>query len=368
MPSNPYQYSGNGQGFLTDYSGFDAAGSAFKGFADAYASAQDRQMKRQEQQAQIEALRTKMEREQDQTDIDLIKQGIRKGPSGFEEAPLSPREKSANQLKAITGGARESEFTDEAGNPIYEPNPDYWRIQNVHNQQGNKDRVFDLQQKKFGLQQVKFGEQQSQNAIKAGQAFDNDELIKKYQISKDGLDRARGLLHGKVPLTAKNLAIVQQDVIDAMTKGSQSSEGKVNREMQDVFVGKWNNLMAEVGNFGENNDIRTQAPGLAKQIGGLIEEVDAAVSKNMDARYARLKGTYGQSSNQKLNRTVDEKTKGLVAPGLVGGGMVKEAAPSAPAEPQAKAQDPKITQFAKSSNIDYQTAEKILKARGYGAK
>ncbi len=71
-------YTGNGAGFLTDYSGLAAAGSAFQGFADSYQKAQDSQMKRQEHEAQMEALKAKMQREADQSEIETAKAGYSK--------------------------------------------------------------------------------------------------------------------------------------------------------------------------------------------------------------------------------------------------------------------------------------------------
>lgn len=370
MAGNPYTYSGRGEGFLEDYSGLAGAGSAFESFVNAYQTAEDRKFKKQESMAQLEALKTRLAREAEHAAIDAASKGYRINPitKQAEDAPLGPRERTSNQLKAIAGGARESGFTDDAGNDIYEPNPDYWRIQNVHNQQANKDRTYDLQKDRLGLMQNRFSEVQSQNAIKAGKEIEGDELIKNYQKSRDSLDRGRQLLNGKVPLTYNNLNVVQQDIIDAMTKGSQSSEGKVNREMQHSWIGKWNDLRARAGNYGENNDIRKQDPGLAQQISGLLEEVDSSVAKNMAARYARVRTNYGQSSNPKVKRTIEEKDKafepdGKVQQGLVGQTPLEKAASTAP---PAQAKDPKIEQFAKANNLDYATAQGILRKRGYG--
>src|SRR6185503_12125820 len=98
MP-NPYEYRGNGQGFLTDYSGLAAAGSAFQGFASAYQDAQDRSQKRLEQAAQIEALKAKADRDKFQNQIDAANQGYKQGPNGeLQETALSPKVQGQNQL------------------------------------------------------------------------------------------------------------------------------------------------------------------------------------------------------------------------------------------------------------------------------
>ncbi len=116
-------YTGNGAGFLTDYSNLAAAGSAFQGFADSYQKAQDSQMKRQEHEAQMEAVKSKMQREKDQSELDMMKQGVKRGASGLEEIPLSPRQRSDNLLK-VAGEGNKITSTDEMGNPTaigYDP-------------------------------------------------------------------------------------------------------------------------------------------------------------------------------------------------------------------------------------------------------
>ncbi len=110
--------------FLQDYSNLGAAGSAFEGFAKGYSDAQDRKMKQLEMQAQTEALKSKMQRDQDTDQLNAIKEGYTKNASGqFEEAPLSPRQRSANQLKMFGEGAQATGF-DENGNPTgYKADP-----------------------------------------------------------------------------------------------------------------------------------------------------------------------------------------------------------------------------------------------------
>lgn len=104
--ANPYQYQGNGQGFLSDYSGLAAAGSAFDAFAKSYGDAQDKSLKRQETQAQMEALKSKMAREADQSKIEALKSGYQKNASGeFEEVPMTDRQSLEHNAKFFGEGA-----------------------------------------------------------------------------------------------------------------------------------------------------------------------------------------------------------------------------------------------------------------------
>lgn len=95
---NPYQYSGSGQGFLTDYSSLAGAGSAFESFAKSFGQAQ-------EASAQREALKTKMQREKDQTAIEALKGGYESdGAGGFREAKMTQRQRDAAGLAASEKG------------------------------------------------------------------------------------------------------------------------------------------------------------------------------------------------------------------------------------------------------------------------
>ncbi len=104
--------------FVNDYSNLAGAGAAFNSFAEAYERAQDSQSKRQEMQARMESEKTKAQREADQTAISARVAGLQKNATNgnYEEAPLSPKERSANMLKAFGEGAMPT-GTDEQGNP-----------------------------------------------------------------------------------------------------------------------------------------------------------------------------------------------------------------------------------------------------------
>jgi hypothetical protein len=112
--------------FLEDYSGLAAAGSAFNGFADAYARAQDREMKRMETAAQIEATRQKIQREKDQSDIDMVKQHMtrNKETGAMEQTAMTPRDQAVMDLDAGKAGYKAAS-RDELGYPTkfeYDPN------------------------------------------------------------------------------------------------------------------------------------------------------------------------------------------------------------------------------------------------------
>jgi hypothetical protein len=109
-------YGPYNDGFLTDYSGIAAAGSAFKGFAQGLEDADDRRMKKQEFDAKMKADQTRAEREALQQQLDMRKSGYMKSADGtLVEAPLSPGEREKHLLTAFGEGAKPT-GTDDNGN------------------------------------------------------------------------------------------------------------------------------------------------------------------------------------------------------------------------------------------------------------
>lgn len=355
--------------FLVDYSNLAGAGSAFQGFAQGYQNAQDQKMKRQEMQSKMDAQKAQMDREADQTAIQAKLAGLQKTSAGqFEEGPMGPAAQGKQKLDVFKAGGKAT--TDANGNiQNISVDPESLNMLKIQNQVNQKNTTLGLQKERLNLMQNRFGETQSQNAAKAGKDIEEDPVNREAATARQSLSRGKSLLDGKSPLTYNNLNAVQQDVISGMTKGGQSSEGKVNREMQESWIGRWNNLKAKAGNYGEDNDIRTQDPGLYKQIQSLLNEVDTSIAKNMAARTKSLASSYSQTSNKKQRAVVDQKVKqydvpaeppGLVGQGLVGQqGLVSGAPPQqAPAAAHPEANQAAQWAQANIKNPDKNTAAK----------
>lgn len=355
--------------FVNDYSGLAAAGAGFQSFADAFERAKDSQAKRQEMEARMSAEKAKAERDADEAAIKMKVAGLRKNASGeMEDAPMGPGAQGKQKLDVFKAGGN-GEYDENGNLTNVTVNPDSMNMLRAQSLSDQRDSTRNFQQRRIGLQEARFGEQQSQNAAHAGHQIESDSVMKDMVNARQSLSRGRGLLDGKNPLTYNNLSAVQMDVIAGMTKGGQTSEGKVNREMQESWIGKWNNAMAKAGKYGEGNDIRTQDPGLYNQIKGLLEEVDHSIANNMSDRTKALASSYSQTSNKKVRATVDQKVKQYSAPeepqGLVSGqGLVKPGLVNG--EGGAPQQDPNVIDYAKQNNLDYAHALKILMDRGYG--
>lgn len=353
--------------YVNDQSGLGALAAGIQGFSDAFVKGRDLKYKDMEREAQLAAMKSKLERDKFADAVSAHKERINYDPSTntITDLPETPREQNAAMLSGKEKGINVA-YDDEGKRSLtYDPNSPQMVAARTRQ---------DLGGQRLDIQRQRLGNTLDTTASKTGRDIEEDSIMKDLTNSKQSLARGKSLLNGKQPLTYNNLNAVQQDVINAMTKGSQSSEGKVNREMQESWIGRWNNVMAKSGKYGPNNDIRKQDPGLYKQIQGLLQEVDSSISQNMATRFNNLASSYGESSNEKVKNVINKKRaqyapeqapEGLVQsqPGLVGAqpGLVQQDA-----GPQSTGQDQNIVNYAKSNGLDYSHAEAILRARGYG--
>lgn len=77
----------------------------------------------------------------------------------------------------------------------------------------------ELQKEKIALGKQRIANAESHSASDAGKQFDTDTILKTSTNTSNSLDRALSMLTGKATLTAKNMAIAQQDMINAMAPG-----------------------------------------------------------------------------------------------------------------------------------------------------
>ena len=91
--------------FLKDYSGIAAAGAGFNSFAQAYQDAQDRQTKRAESQAKMQAMSAQMDREATDQAIKAKAQGLQvNGPGNVTDAPATARQKGQTIMEGAKAG------------------------------------------------------------------------------------------------------------------------------------------------------------------------------------------------------------------------------------------------------------------------
>ncbi len=102
--------------FLNDYSGIAAAGEGFKSFAQAYQDAQDRQVKKQESQAKINAMNAQMDRDAQDQALKLRGFGAKKNKvtGELEDAPISLKAQNDQAVGIAEKGLNPLEY-DEKG-------------------------------------------------------------------------------------------------------------------------------------------------------------------------------------------------------------------------------------------------------------
>jgi hypothetical protein len=118
-----------------------------------------------------------------------------------------------------------------------------------------------------------------------GASFDKDQLMKNLNNTNNNLDRATSMMNGKTPITNKNFALLQQDMINAMAPGGAATEGKVNREMVTTLAGTLNDLNAK---FGDIKDLRNEQPQVFAQLQGLISQVKNDYAKAAHDRIGEI--------------------------------------------------------------------------------
>ena len=117
-----------------------------------------------------------------------------------------------------------------------------------------------------------------------------------------------GMMEGKTPITGKNFALLQQDMINAMAPGGAATEGKVNREMVETFAAQINDVMQKFGNI---KDLRAEQPQIFNQLKGLLHQIYGEYRNAATERIDDIASNYANVPNEELQATVNNKVKHL---------------------------------------------------------
>lgn len=139
---------------------------------------------------------------------------------------------------------------------------------------------------------------------KAGHDFDLDSILKQFTNTTNSLDRATSMMNGNTPITGKNFALLQQDMINAMAPGGAATEGKVNREMVETLAAELNDVQAKFGNV---EDLRKEQPQVFAQLQSLINQVKHDYNKAGRQRADELAANYKYIDDDKVQQTVNNK-------------------------------------------------------------
>lgn len=138
----------------------------------------------------------------------------------------------------------------------------------------------------------------------AGASFDKDPILKQVTTTNNSLDRATSIMNGKTPVTGKNFALLQQDMINAMAPGGAATEGKVNREMVQTLAAELNDVQAR---FGTIKDLRVEQPQVFKQLQSLINQVKQDYNQAGLSRTAELEANFKYVPEPMIQDTVKNK-------------------------------------------------------------
>ena len=166
----------------------------------------------------------------------------------------------------------------------------------------------------------KLNEQKNENSISAGNDFDKDPIISASKTNLNSIAKSSSILtNSKTPLTAKGFALAYNDYINATAPGGAATEGKVNREIPDTWVQKYNDFMQ---NAGDTQDMRSTPQGkalvddLLTNMGTVKNDLSSQIADQADSKfnsYASADPAKGGTNAQVWN-TVKGKLK-QYAPG-----------------------------------------------------
>jgi len=372
--------------FLTDYSGAAAAGSAFQGFADAFATAQDRALKRQELQARMLSMQAEQQHAADELALTQRIHGLQQGPDGgLQEAPMSQRELLAQKI----GAAEKGVDVDDQGNISYDK---------------NSPQMMEARARIAAAKAIsdRFGENETDKTNKDWESFAgkiNDPssraTLGRYQQNIDNANRIKvlesqlGMPEGQSAppneTQAQRIARYNQATPNQLYEIAKANDNLISGGNSTVF-GTEHMLPKTMGQFTANAEgwaENKQLPANAGQIidtymgtvnreaGYMLNRRDNAVN-GLAAGYSHLKAKDPQRWNTVLGTLTSGaqpnpqegygETSGLVKPaGLVSKGLVSSQ-PSVGTNPPP-AQDPDIAKWAKANNLDYATGARIIAKR-----
>lgn len=108
--ANPYQYTGKGEGFLTDYSNLAAVGAAFNSFGEAYQKARHQQSEEMERTARVKSMADQQRRAAEDQALKEKIAGVTRnqtdpnGPISFNDIALTAKQQYEQSAKSNIEG------------------------------------------------------------------------------------------------------------------------------------------------------------------------------------------------------------------------------------------------------------------------
>lgn len=348
--ANPYQYTGKGEGFLTDYSGLAAAGSGLQSFADAYMKAKHQQAQDLEMDAKMKALQGQESRAANEQAIKMHKERLTQNPDGsLGYRPMDQTELLEHNTKLFNEGGMQD--PEDPSKVII--NPDTPKMKDIEAKGAMRGALNDQRSDRLAFAKHKaavgaVGDDKETKALLGGYQSINNALVN-FKAS-GGMPQE---FHQLQTALRMNAGSGNRTGVEERSKGYADDYGiKASEAMQII-----------TGNI---SDIELRSPKMVKAIMGIADaelknkqdQASQQIAKRAGMYGGVYKNQYGAQYEDAFKDTVrkqygqfglDENgtRAGLVNSGLTGGSLGAQAAPkmqqmSLPIDPKKMSREEKL--------------------------
>ncbi len=369
--------------FLTDYSGIAAAGAGFNSFAQAYQDAQDRQVKKQESLAKINAMNAQMDRDAQESALKAHAAGYKQGqggPTDLQPDQLNPKEQMDNQLKVFGEGGKIQTGPDGSQSIVTDPtSPKAMAARSVQNQRGINN---DFRQDSLDVRKDVIDRREHERVLTRINSNPNVKTrLQQYQNLDNTLSNIANADH----ITPEMFDEAQQAIrANLGIKGATGVGERENTQMRSMGLNaeRFGQFLSGMpSDIGKQNAFLAHIQNLARlekqNISGQFDKSLAASSGGHASMYNRrpdlkedLKDAINAQKSQLEDSPQQAPPQGLIRPkgflekaaGMLGFGQSAQAAAPTPAQhPQDAAAMQWVQQNQNSKDPEIQKRVKIIK-------
>ncbi len=363
MP-NPY---GKPQGgFLEDYSGISAAGSAMQGFFKGMQDIEDRNLKHQEMDAKMKSYQSEMQRHATESALKMREQGLQQDPGTGQivDAPPTQKQKTDRRLKEIAEGVKQDPNTGD-----YVSDPTTPKMKGIEASKVKFDSNEEYRKHTIGDRNDTKDRREHERVLTRVNSNPN---VKARLTQYQNLDNALKTITDADSLTPQQIMEFQQAVRSNL--GIKGTSGVGEREetyfkTAGLNAANWKQfLTGEPAAIAKDSKLLNHFKNLAnieqQNISKQFDKSLGAASAGHASMYSRradLKADLMDALSAQKEQVGGQGlvSPGMISPGLVRGPQVGIGTPSANSHPEASAAE----QWARSNPQDPR-AQEILKRLG----
>ncbi len=327
---NPYGRPDGG--FLEDYSGIAAAGSAFQGFAKGLEDAEDRNLKKMEFESKMKVQAQNQERESTEQALKLRMAGLKKAESGgLENDPESytPKEQDDLALKRFGAGAK---VGPDGKTLVFDP--ESAKALQLKNQQSIANQRFDMQGQRLGLQGQRMAQSNAKTEMQANQQYSQEMKANETQLlgSKKALSLVEGIKSGKLKSTPQLRSDLSAALGSLVNQGQPATVFSMSHQDFDSAWGR----MQSGQQFLTGNTVDSMTKSQLQQLDLDIRAISHELAEQHQTKYEAFKEGVPDQFRSKLDNRFNKfrQGAGLVQTGIVPTGLVGQQAGPAQAPPK----------------------------------